>query len=215
MSGYSGEFVRALMAEKMELRAQLAAVRSACDEADRLGWHRNAGRKIRTILDRAALASPRPAEAEPTAERPDPSIKLWCEFCDCLHVHNIPETTYLCDSCGFGQWGIHEAKRHEFRQPGHVTFEVPHRLRPAADPTPEPAEPSYGPAAFCASEFCSNPEPHQIHDSSAVPASSPGGDAWHEYEPGLFEPRLCAHDNDGQRCSKYEDAPIHQNWRTP
>ncbi len=49
-------------------------------------------------------------------------------------------------------------------------FDYPQRAAQVATPEPEPA--AYGPAAICVSEFCSNPDPHPIHQRDAHPVEA-------------------------------------------
>ena len=56
--------------------------------------------------------------------------KVWCETHKHTHIATIPRFTYLCKSCGFGQWYKPDAEAHEAACPGHETYEVEHVTRP-------------------------------------------------------------------------------------
>lgn len=56
--------------------------------------------------------------------------KVWCTRCQHEHVASIPATTYMCDSCGFGQWDLGTAAVHEASTPGHRTYPIAHPTVP-------------------------------------------------------------------------------------
>lgn len=64
--------------------------------------------------------------------------KVWCETHQHTHIARIPRFTYLCKSCGWGQWYKLDAEAHEAACEGHETYEVEHVMRPLtehAEPT--------------------------------------------------------------------------------
>jgi hypothetical protein len=56
--------------------------------------------------------------------------KVWCTRCQHEHIAAIPATTYMCDSCGFGQWDLGTARLHEEQAPGHRVYPIAHPTVP-------------------------------------------------------------------------------------
>jgi hypothetical protein len=64
--------------------------------------------------------------------------KVWCTRCQHEHIASIPATTYMCDSCGFGQWDLGSAAVHEASTPGHRTYPIAHPTVPLDERPPVP-----------------------------------------------------------------------------
>jgi len=84
------------------------------------------GTEVGVLLSRAATAIEYQVAAH--EHRSDP--KVWCTRCQHEHIASIPATTYMCDSCGFGQWDLGSAAVHEASTPGHRTYPIAHPTVP-------------------------------------------------------------------------------------